>query len=48
MIAFVEVLILLVGISVILTLAGIVSDWLWPWLEAHSHANRRQATYRNR
>lgn len=34
------------GISAVLLIAGLISDWLWPWLERFWRCQRRQATYR--
>lgn len=44
--AFLAVLAIAGGVSMALMLAGLISDWLWPWLERFGRCQRRQATYR--
>ena len=34
------------GISTVLLIAGLIADWLWPWVERFGRCQRRQALYR--
>lgn len=35
------------GISAVLLIAGLIADWLWPWVERFGRCQRRQAVYRD-
>jgi len=35
------------GISTVLLVAGLIADWLWPWVERFGRCQRRQAVYRD-
>lgn len=35
------------GISTVLMVAGLIADWLWPWVERFGRCQRRQAVYRD-
>jgi hypothetical protein len=40
------VLVLVGVISAVLLVAGLIADWLWPWVERFGRCERRQAVYR--
>lgn len=44
--AFLGTLVIAGAVSLVLMLAGVVADWIWPWLERFGRSERRQATRR--